>query len=66
MEFVASIKDNPLVGSVNEALKQVGDKDHVRIQGLPIDNGFTYRVEMEEGVLRAIGEAVKMANAGGF
>ena len=66
MEFVSSIEDNPLVGSVNDALKEAGDKDHVKVQGLPITNGFTYRIELEEGVLRAIGEAAKMAQAGGF
>ena len=66
MEFVASIEDNPLVGAVNDALTQAGDKDHVKIRGIPVPNGFTYRIELEEGVLRAVGEAVKMSNAGGF
>ena len=66
MEFVSSIDDNPLIGSVTDALKESGDKDHFKIQGIPIKNGFTYRLEMEEGILSAIGEAVKMANGGGF
>lgn len=66
MEFVSAIKDNPLVGSVTEALKESGDKDHVTIKGIPIKNGFTYRIELEEGILRAIGEAVQMASNGGF
>lgn len=66
MEFVSSIEDNPLIGSATDALKQAGGKDHVSIAGIPVKNGFTYRLEIEEGVLRAIGEAVKMARGGGF
>ena len=35
-------------------------RDHVRITGKLIEDGFTYRIEAEEGVLRAIGKAVTM------
>jgi hypothetical protein len=66
MQFVSAIEDNPLIGSVKDALDDVGTKDHVKIQGLAVKDGVTYRLEVEEGVLRAIGEAVKMSNAGGF
>ena len=68
MEFISSIdeKNNALVGSVRDALQLADSKDHVKIQGLSIPNGVTYRVEIEEGVLRAIGEAAKMAPALGF
>lgn len=66
MEFVSGIEDNPLVGSVLEGLQESANKDHVKLHGLPVKNGFTYRIEMEEGVLRAIGEAVQMSSAGGF
>lgn len=66
MDFVASIEDNPLVGSVADALHDAGDKDHVNLRGIPIENGFVYRIEVEEGILRGVGEAIKMANGGGF
>lgn len=66
MEFVSAMDDNPLMASVTEALKASGDKDHVKLHGIPIKNGFTYRVEIEEGILKGIGEASKMANGGGF
>lgn len=63
MEFVGAIENNPMIGSVTEALKEAGDKDHLKILGLPIKNGFIYRIELEEGILKGIGEAVKMANS---
>lgn len=65
MKFVASVEDNPLIGAVTDALEQ-DDKDHVRLQVRPKKNGFIYRIEMEEGILRAIGEGIGIANAGGF
>lgn len=66
MEFVSAMDDNPLMASVAEAVKASADKDHVKLHGIPIKNGFTYRIEMEEGILKGIGEATKMANGGGF
>lgn len=66
MEFAAAMEENPLMASVTEALKESGNKDHVKLHGIPMKNGFTYRIELEEGILRGIGEAVKMANGGGF
>lgn len=66
MEFVGAMEDNPLIASVTEALKESGNKDHVKIHGLPVKNGFTYRMEMEEGIIRAIGAGAEIANGGGF
>lgn len=63
MEFVNNMEENPLVESVMESL-QDDQKDHVRLSVRPIENGFTYRIEMEEGILRAIGTGIKMADAG--
>ena len=65
-EFAAAADENPLIGSVMEALRESGGKDHLRLKGIPVKNGFTYRIELEEGILRGIGEAVQMANGGGF
>ncbi len=65
MEFVAGIEDNPMIGAVTDALKE-DDMDHVRLQVVPKQNGFTYRIELEEGILRAIGAGVNTAGAGDF
>ena len=67
MDFVASIEDNPLGGFRRRTpFMMPGDKDHVKLRGIPIENGFIYRIEVEEGILRGVGEAIKMANGGGF
>jgi len=65
MEFAGSVEDNPMIGTVTDALKE-DDMDHVRIQVIPKQNGFTYRLELEEGIMRAIGAGINSANAGGF
>jgi len=42
-------------------------RDHIRLLGKLIPNGLTYRIEAEEGVLRAIGIAAQVAQEnGGF
>ncbi len=66
MEFVAEMDDNPMVGSVLEALKETGGKDHVKLHGIPVKNGFTYRIELEEGIIGAIGAGAAIASSGGF
>ena len=62
MEFVNSIEPNPLIGAVMDALKDQ-ENDHVRLSVLPVENGFRYRIEMEEGVLQAIGAGIRMAGS---
>jgi hypothetical protein len=45
-------------------------RDHVRVVGQPIEHGLRYRVEAEEGVLKALGKAIDVAQqaaaTGGF
>jgi hypothetical protein len=36
-------------------------RDHVRMTAKLIDNGLQYRVELEEGVLRAMGKGYMLA-----
>ena len=62
IEFANSIDANPLIGSVLDALRDA-DKDHVRLSVQPVENGFRYRIELEEGVLQAIGAGIQMANS---
>lgn len=61
MEFVSSIEqDNPLIGSAVDALKEA-KKDHVKLAVQPIENGFRYRIEVEEGILQAVGAWMTLA-----
>lgn len=66
MEFVSSIEANPIITSILEGLKESDGKDHFLIHGLPVENGLIYRLELEEGIIKAAGRAAQMANAGGF
>jgi hypothetical protein len=68
---VAKIDPNPVVTRVAEMLEsEAQGRDHVKIVEHIVDNGVKVRIELEEGVLRAIGTAVeegqKAAQGGGF
>ena len=43
------------------ALEKVGDKDHVTVTNTPISQGVRMRVEMEEGLLKAMASMGQMA-----
>jgi len=63
MKFAQSMETNPVLEMVSEQLANAGGKDRVQIRTMAVgDNGMTYRVQIDEGVLRAIGTA---AQAGG-
>lgn len=69
---VAKIDPNPVVTRVAEMLESEAEgRDHVKIVEHIVDNGVKVRIELEEGVLRAIGAAVEEGQkaaqgAGGF
>lgn len=64
MEFAAEMDDNPVVGSIVDSLKESNGKDHFKLYGIPVKNGFTYRIELEEGIIGAIGAGAAMAGGG--
>ncbi|MEX0819324.1 MAG: hypothetical protein WD070_07015 [Pirellulaceae bacterium] len=63
LAFAASVDDNPMIAGLAEALKNGQGKDHIAISAKAIPRGVAYRVEVEEGVLRLIGQAAKLKNA---
>jgi hypothetical protein len=55
-------EDRPMLEAIANMLKNdVQGRDHIRATGTLIENGLKYRLEAEEGVLRAIGKAAMMA-----
>lgn len=61
MTTIAAIEADPVVVKIAEELKsKATDQDHVRITATVIGNGIQYRILAEEGILQAIGTAVKM------
>ena len=53
---------NPILGAMAATLKESG-KDKIQLTAQPIKNGSLYRLEAEEGILKIIGSAVKLAAA---
>ena len=57
---VAKVDPNPVVTRVAEMLESEAEgRDHIKIVEHIVDNGVKVRIELEEGVLRAIGTAVE-------
>jgi hypothetical protein len=64
MELAAAngkAEDRPALQAIADMLKNVQGRDHIRASGMLIENGLKYRLEAEEGVLRAIGKAAMIA-----
>ena len=66
MEFADSIEANPMIGAMTQILEQSEGKDSVEIRASYSDNKMTYRLTIQEGVLKMIGQGAQMANGGGF
>ena len=64
LQFVNATNPNPEAMMAAQLLAQTPGKDHVRITAAVITNGVNYRIQVEEGVLRAIGAAAKNAAGG--
>lgn len=63
-KFAGSIEDNPVLELITDTLEDSAGNDHLLLKATPIDNGVTYRLTVEEGVLKAIGQAVKFGSGG--
>jgi hypothetical protein len=61
LAFVAAADPNPQIKAALEAAKEYAGNDAISLTSTPIKNGCAVRLEVEEGVLKAIGGAVKGA-----
>lgn len=59
LDFVAAADANPQVKVALDAVKQQAGNDAISVTATPLKNGCTIRLEVQEGVLKAIGGAVK-------
>jgi hypothetical protein len=64
LNFTSQFDQNPVLASVAAEVAKVGAQDHVRVQSKSIPNGATAHIEVEEGVLRAIGAGIKSGMGG--
>ncbi len=57
LKFVDENTDAPdQVGKLAEVAEQSSGKDHIRLRSIPGEGSITYRLEVEEGVLKVIGQ----------
>ena len=65
MDTVAAFDDQPVLGMISDMLRtEAQGKDHIRVVAEPVTRGFRVRIELEDGVLRAIGKAAQQARSG--
>ncbi len=63
LNFINATSPNPGAQMAAQALSATPGKDHIRLTVTKITDGANYRLEFEEGILKAVATAVK-ANAG--
>jgi len=68
LKFAANTSEDPNVQRIADALAQTNGKDHVRITNRSVTRGSVFRLEIEQGVIKAIGGAAANMGAarGGF
>jgi hypothetical protein len=59
MRFASNFEDNPMVAALATALEANQGRDNILIVGEAIPNGAHYRFEVQDGVLKAIGQATQ-------
>lgn len=59
LAFVAAATSDPQVQAALEAVRDGAGADGIFVTTLPIERGAAMRLELEEGVLKAIGAAAK-------
>lgn len=64
LSFVAAADPQPQVQGALDAVKQQAGNDIISVTAMPLQNGVTVRLEIQEGVLKAIGGAVKAQQGG--
>ena len=65
LKFAQSVDDNPIVGMLIDIAEKSAGKDHINIKAKGIKNGSQVRIEVEEGVIKVIGQGIAGAVGGG-
>lgn len=63
-KFAASIEDNPILELITTTLEETEGNDQVIVKATPVKHGVNYRLTVQEGVLKAIGQAAKFRGGG--
>ncbi len=63
-KFAGSVQDNPVLELITATLEKTDGKDHIIVKASTTADGVNYRLTIEEGILKAIGQAVKFRQGG--
>jgi hypothetical protein len=63
-KFAASVQDNPVLELIGGTLEKSEGADNITLETTPSGNGVLYRLTVEEGILQAIGQAIKFREGG--
>jgi hypothetical protein len=63
-EFASAMDPQPMLKAMAQELAKAEGKDHVTLTARPIQDGVNYQFLVEEGVLRLLGKAGRMATGG--
>jgi len=59
LQFGESVKPSPANGAILQTLSEFKGKDHIRFTARSIENGMSYRILAEQGVLKVAAQALK-------
>jgi hypothetical protein len=63
VRFIASVEPNPIVASLAKDLESSAGTDNLLVLVGKSDDAVSYRIELQQGVLQAIGQGVQAAQA---
>jgi hypothetical protein len=63
LRFATNFEDNPMVAALADSLEQNKGRDNILVSGSAVENGVTYRIEVQDGVLKSVGQVTQAANA---
>ncbi len=66
LKFAKSVEANPMVDALIQIVGDAQGSDHLRLRTAVNENTVLYRLELEEGILRILGQAGQMVIGGGF
>jgi hypothetical protein len=64
LKFAQSVEANPIIDGIVQLVGSASGKDHIRAHASVDDKGLLYRFEVEEGVLKVLGQAGQLVGVG--
>ncbi|MCO6455143.1 MAG: hypothetical protein J5I93_07575 [Pirellulaceae bacterium] len=60
LQFAKAMDENALIGALADAISNAAGRDHILVTAQPIERGVNYRLNVEDGVLKLIGQGIKL------